>query len=49
MNNLLTTSSFVTAISTILTPITAARGEDTLTIAASESSTLAGNCTKYNK
>ena len=37
---LLTTSSLIAAISAISSPITAARGEDALTIAASKCSTL---------
>ena len=41
-----TTSTFITAISAILIPITAVSGANTLTIAAPECSTLTGNCTK---
>ena len=45
---MLTTSNLITAISAVLISIAAARGEGALTIAASESSTLTENCTKYN-
>ena len=41
----LTTSSFITAISAVLSLVTTVGRADTLTIAASECSTLTGSCT----